>query len=208
MANNYILVDYQNVQPDRLPPIEHEDVHLWIFLGPNQPRIPVELAMKMQPMGHRARYICIATNGKNALDFVIAFSMGELANTDPSAFLHVISNDTGFDPLIDYLRSRKIKAYRHPSIDAVSVVGPGKDPILRERVNSTLSHFQKSGVTRPRTQRTLINALHAIFKKALSAEEISSLVQELQRRRYITIDHEKVEHHWPGVANGQPASKV
>ncbi len=208
MANNYILVDFQNVQPEKLPPIERDDLHLWIFLGPNQPRIPVELAIKMQPLGTRARYIRITSNGKDALDFVIAFSIGEMAVTDPSAYFHIISNDTGFDPLIEYLRTRTIKVYRHSSIEAVPVWKPIRDASLHDRVAATMSHFQKAGVTRPRTQKTLLNALHAVFKKALSDEDIAGLVTELQRRKLITLAQEKVEHHWPAPNGNGEAIKA
>lgn len=206
MAENFILVDFENVQPEKLPAMERQDVHLWVFLGANQPRIPVELAIRMQPLGMRARYVRITSNGKDALDFVIAFSIGELVVSHPTAYFHIISKDTGFDPLIDYLQTRNIKVHRHESIESVPVCKPLRDATLHERVTVTISHFQKAGVTRPRTQKTLANALHAVFKRTLSDDEIAGLQKELQRRRLITLTGDKVEHHWPPPnANGDAA---
>ncbi|MCU0227025.1 MAG: PIN domain-containing protein [Bryobacterales bacterium] len=208
MAENFILVDFENVQPEKLPSMEREDLHLWLFLGPNQPRIPVELAIRMQPLGVRARYVRITSPGKDALDFVIAFSIGELAVSYPSAYFHIVSKDTGFDPLVNYLRTRSIKVQRHASMESVPFWKPLQDPSVREHVTVAISHFQKTGVTRPRTRKTLFNALHALFKKTLADEEIAALVKELERRRLITLAEEKVEHHWPVAnANGE-ASKA
>ena len=41
--------------------------------------------------------------GKNALDFHIAYYLGQLALKEPDAFFHIVSKDTGFDPLIQHL---------------------------------------------------------------------------------------------------------
>jgi len=51
-------------------------------------------------MGERAEYVRISGNGSNALDFHIAFYIGQLAAHEPDAYFHIISKVTGFDPLI------------------------------------------------------------------------------------------------------------
>ena len=49
----------------------------------------------------------IGGNGKNALDFYLAFYVGDLAAKDPEAGFHILSDDTGFDPLIKHLKAPK-----------------------------------------------------------------------------------------------------
>ena len=54
--------------------------------------------------GENGQYVKISGNGKNALDFHLAYYVGELATNDPEVYLHVISKDTGFDHLIKHLK--------------------------------------------------------------------------------------------------------
>ena len=54
----------------------------------------------MQSLGADAEYVRIEGNGPNALDFHIAFYIGNIAAKDPDCYFHIISKDTGFDPLI------------------------------------------------------------------------------------------------------------
>lgn len=66
----------------------------------------------MQRLGRRATYVKLSGNVSNALDFHIAFYLGVLAVRDSAAYFHIISKDTGYDPLIQRLRARDIKAHR------------------------------------------------------------------------------------------------
>lgn len=54
----------------------------------------------MQQLGADAQYIKIGGSGKNALDFHLAFYIGELSARDPEAYFNIVSKDTGFDPLV------------------------------------------------------------------------------------------------------------
>ena len=80
-----------------------------LFVGAKQAKVPFDLAVAMQALGEKAKYIKIAGSGRNALDFHIAFYVGELSTKEPDAYFYVISRDTGFDPLIKHLKGRKIR---------------------------------------------------------------------------------------------------
>jgi len=92
---------------------------LWVFVGAGQAKLSSELAIQMQGMRERADYVRISGNGPNALDFHIAFYIGQLSGTDPRGFFHIISRDTGFDPLVEHLKARKILACRSTAIAAM-----------------------------------------------------------------------------------------
>ena len=77
-----------------------------VFVGAQQNRIPFEFADAMQRLGEKARYIKIAGTGRNALDFHLAFYLGELVHQYPDAAFRVVSKDRGFDPLIAHLQTR------------------------------------------------------------------------------------------------------
>jgi hypothetical protein len=52
----------------------------------------------MQRLGEHARYVRIGGTGRNALDFHLAFYLGELVQRDPGGVFRVVSKDGGFDP--------------------------------------------------------------------------------------------------------------
>lgn len=96
MRTNYVLIDYENVQPKSLAALKADPcfkVHL--FVGASQAKVAFEVAEAMQALGEHARYIKIAGNGSNALDFHIAYYIGQLSSQDANAFFHIISKDAG-----------------------------------------------------------------------------------------------------------------
>lgn len=121
---NYVLVDHENVQPTDLNLLDREDVRLWVFVGAAQTKLSSELAIQMQAMRERADYVRISGNGSNALDFHIAFYIGQLAGVDPRGFFHIISKDTGFDPLVQHLKTKKILACRSAAVGDMPLFKP------------------------------------------------------------------------------------
>lgn len=43
------------------------------------------------------KFIRLTSPGKNALDFALAFYLGQAAASDPAASFHLVSKDTGYD---------------------------------------------------------------------------------------------------------------
>lgn len=119
MSSNFILVDFENVQPDSLVAVAEAKFGVIVFVGASQTKVPFEVADALQQMGESAAYVKISGNGKNALDFHIAFWIGQLSSRFPSAGFHIISKDNGFDPLIAHLKERGISATRKPSISEI-----------------------------------------------------------------------------------------
>ena len=55
-------------------------------------------------------YVKISGTGPNALDFHIAFYIGQFAEKDPGANFYIVSQDAGFDPLLNHLKTLKFGA--------------------------------------------------------------------------------------------------
>jgi len=125
MKNNYVLIDYENVQAIELDKIHGLNLNVWIFTGENQKKIPTDLVQNLLKVDPKPTLVVIDGNGKNALDFHIAFYLGELATKDPNGFFHIISKDTGFDPLISHLKQKKIFCARESSIDDIPLIKYG-----------------------------------------------------------------------------------
>ena len=124
MRTNIILVDYENVQPRDIGLLNGGPFKVKVFLGPNQSKVPVTLAAALQTLGGNAEYVPLETVGNNAVDFHIAYYIGVLSSEDPAAYFHIISKDSGFDPLIKHLRGRKIFVQRSTCIADIPYFKP------------------------------------------------------------------------------------
>lgn len=107
----HILIDFENTQPDaaQLCALNPDDSHIWLFLGKNQQKsLPIELCEALCRFGQRAHFIRIAKTGKNALDFYLAYYLGQITTQDNDALICILSRDTGFDVLVEHLESTKL----------------------------------------------------------------------------------------------------
>jgi hypothetical protein len=197
---NYLLIDYENVQPKSLAALGNHPFKVIVFIGASQTKISVELASALQVFGANAEYIRVSGNGSNALDFHIAFTIGELSKTDSGAHFHIISKDSGFDPLIDHLRRRNIFAKRSEAIrDLLSVsAASSKDAPSKAAVGkleTVILNLTARQTGKPRKLKTLSNTINALFGKSMEDPEIASLVKALKKRGLISIDGEDITYH-------------
>lgn len=187
MPTNYVLIDFENVRPKNLEILSNHPFKVFVFVGASQAKIPYDLAAAMQQLGEDAQYVKIGGNGKNALDFHLAFYVGELATKDPDAFFHVISKDTGFDPLIKHLNDRKIRIQRDKDLAEIPVLRMSSATSNDEKISAIVKNLFSRGHARPRKVKTLANTINSLFTKNLEEQELQSLVNELEERSYIVI---------------------
>ena len=197
VRRNYVLIDYENVQPGSLNGLEAEHFRVLLFVGAAQTKVSFEIAEGMQRLGSRAQYIKMAGSGSNALDFHIAFYIGYLAANDPTAFFHIISKDTGFDPLVQHLKSNKVFIVRSNAIENITLVKMSNSKTLPERVVVLVADLKKRGTARPKSVKTLTSTVASVFQKRLKEKELAGLIAELQRRGFISIHDEKVSFALP-----------
>ena len=60
MTTNYVLIDYENVQPKNLEILAKHPFKVFVFVGANQTKVPYDLAAAMQNLGDSASYIKIS----------------------------------------------------------------------------------------------------------------------------------------------------
>jgi hypothetical protein len=184
MKNNYILIDYENVHDIDLDCIQDKGFFIKIFIGTNQTKVPIDLVLKSQKLGNKFEWIQINGSGKNALDFHITFVLGQLTQKDPEAFFHIISKDTGFDPLIIYLKNQKIFCKRSDEISSII-----KSQLFKQDENIALEDpykvvFQKLASidkkSRPKAEVTLKNYI----KAQLGLKELTPVVNEVYQKLF------------------------
>ena len=182
------------MQPASLSLLAAEYFKLKLFVGATQNKLPFELVMAMQRMGERAEYVKISGVGPNALDFHIAFYIGRLSCGEPDAFFHIISKDSGFDPLIQHLKDQKIFCGRWPSLEQIPAVKATHIRTPDERARAFFGKLQQPNSTKPRTEKTLRSSVAAHFQKQLTDEELSAVTDALQAAGHLTIIDGKVTY--------------
>ena len=197
MKTNYVLIDYENVQPEVMAILDKEHFKVIVFVGANQAKVTFEVASALQGMGERAEYVKIAGNGSNALDFHVAFYVGQLAAKEPEAYFHIVSKDTGFDPLIKHLKSKKILACRSKDVTDIPIVKVANSNSPSERLAVIISDLQRRGASKPRTAKTLSSTINSLFQKQLPEQELASLLSDLQQQGVVTINGTKVSYVLP-----------
>src|SRR5688572_6940241 len=115
MADRVLLIDLENVQKFELSKLP-SDVRVLVYYGATQKKLPDELVVQTQPLGTRLTWIRISGNGPNALDFHIAFYLGQELTHRPTSECIVLSKDTGFDPLIRHLAGQGRRCRRVNSV--------------------------------------------------------------------------------------------
>jgi hypothetical protein len=199
MRTNYLLIDFENVHVASLALLNGHPFKVLIFIGANQTKIPIELAKGVQALGANAEYIQISGNGPNALDFHIAFVIGQLSTREPDAFFHIISKDTGFDPLIEFAKKQKLHMLRSRELVEIPLLRLSNAKSVAEKVDAVVKNLAVRGSGRPRKVSTLSNTINALFQKSLEKSELEALVQALQKGGHISIEKENVTYHLPPV---------
>lgn len=200
MRTNYVLVDFENVLPSSLEALGHDHFKLLVFVGANQAKVPFEIAASLQQLGARACYVKITASGSNALDFHIAYTIGKLAATEPTAYFHIVSKDTGFDPLIQHLKAEGISVGRVRAISEIPLIKASAAKTLSERNQVAANRLQQMKAAKPRTVKTLSSTIAWFFQKQLSEEEVAAIVRWLAEQGHLAIKGTKVSYTTPGDA--------
>lgn len=196
VKTNFVLIDFENVQSQDISVLNGGPFKIMVFLGANQTKVPVETVCSLQVFGPDAEYIRIDGNGNNALDFHIAYYIGRLAVQHPDAYFHVISKDTGFDPLLSHLQRRKIRCQRSTSVGGIPLVAIANSNTVVEKANAVADNLGKR-TGKPRTETTLRSTIRALFGNKLSGEDADAVFAELLERGIVEIADGKVSYHLP-----------
>jgi len=192
VRTNFVLVDLENVQPKNIGLLYGGPFKIKVFLGATQCKIPLDMARVFQAFGPDVEYIQMDGNGTNALDFHIAYYIGRLAAEYPDAYLHIISKDTGFDPLIKHLKGQGISCQRSAAVtDMPMIKVANAESVPPERFEALLANLIKHKAAKPRTVETLRNSIKTCFANKLSDHEIQALVDQLAQRGVIRVHRER-----------------
>jgi hypothetical protein len=199
---NHVFVDLENVKTIDTTVLGGKNLTLHLFLGPQNKKLEVDVVEKLMEHSQVVQMIRSPKNGKNALDFVLAYHLGQAVLADPKGYFHIVSKDAGFDALVALLESRKVKVRRHEDWSALSlqsqtkpvvaVVSPTwvQKPAFSEAAQKLLENLRNNLKGRPKTEKKLItHAMNYTGKDKPDAEaKAVKVVGELQKTKLITVD--------------------
>jgi hypothetical protein len=207
---NHVFVDFENVQKIDLAVIGNKGVTFTLLVGPRQTKLGVSLVEKLVEHAASVQLVRLTSAGRNALDFTLAYYVGRAVAAYPAGYFHIVSKDAGYDPLIEHLRSRHIRARRHGDFATLTFSGPAKPPapippaatskrkppskpkaqppVLDEWETRVLEHLRKPATKRPRNRQKLVSFLIAHLGRKITETEALKLVENLSQAGFLTID--------------------
>jgi len=206
---NHVFVDYENVHGVDAAVVESKNVHLILLLGPQRTKFDSALVEKLLHHAVNVEMIRLTSSGRNALDFALAYYLGRVVLADPCGHFHIVSKDTGYDPLIGHLRTKHIAVRRHDDFTTLTFTAETKlrtptsrtvaqNPkthskakmplsILDQQESHVLEHLRKVTSTRPRNEKKLISWLIACLGHKITETEALNLVKHLSQAGHLTI---------------------
>jgi hypothetical protein len=190
---NVILIDFENVQPQNPALIRGRPFAIKIFVGATQTKIPTDLVTELQPLGPEVEYIRIQGTGRNALDFHIAYYIGRLSAEFPDAVFHIISKDTGFDPLIRHLTATKISCHRWASLAQIPGLKAVHD-LASERIEKIAINLLNRKDSRPRKLSTLTAFIKGQLNTHGSEAAVGAAIERLKLGGLVILQDGKVSY--------------
>lgn len=188
MRTQLVLIDYENVQPDLLPALKADHVHVRVFVGPLQVKLPIEFVLAMQELGDRAKFVRVNKQGKEALDLHLAFYMGCLSHEFSGAYFHVVSKDQGFLPLVEHLNAsganaRLVESLTHIGPNGAAVAAPVLTVVssnLDDQVAQARAWISSRADSKPASRKTLLSSLEkTAFTRQLDEIAVEKVMNKL-----------------------------
>lgn len=126
------LIDYENVNESGLEGVKSlkSDDQVHIFYSDQIKTIPFERSIELSQSRAKIEYIQTRKTAKNYLDFQLTTYLGFLIGKGEKGEFIVVSNDKGFDSVVDFWKGRNIIISRYENI-ANKKKKPAKEPVKK-----------------------------------------------------------------------------
>lgn len=181
----YVYVDYENMSNlNSLPKINGK---YFFFVGSSQKNLPTQLVTATS--GQNVEWVRIEGNGKNALDFHIAYFLAKNDSESDTAH-YVLSKDAGYDPLIAYINKHSVsKAKRIISLDDIAESDNGVKKCdsddEKAKYDKVLNNISGKRKGRPKSERTLKSYILS-QDKTCSESDAQNIIDDLYRNGVIS----------------------
>jgi hypothetical protein len=190
----FLLIDFENVSDVPLASLAAE-YRVFIFVGRSQNSIPFNLTRDAQQLGTRLEWIKIEGDGRNNLDFHLAYYLGVLTTEHKDAEFLILSRDKGFDPVIRHVVGRGSRRTRIETLSQMAtVIVPKTDDPYFEKAFKVVAGIDKK--SRPRKRKTLLAHLASISHKKRTDVEVQRIVDVFFAKNLISESDNALTYHF------------
>ena len=198
----HVLVNFENVCDIDTTLLGSKNVAFTLLLGAGQTKLDVALVEKLLLHAPSVQLVRLTSRGKNALDFALAYYLGHAVAAAPQGSFHIVSKDTGFDPLIEHLVGRQIQISRHNDFtdlttspaQLAAAPKPKAAPKARtapsngDVTDHALSQLRKVSANRPKTRKSLLSFLTSHLGPEMTETGAATLIESLSKAGNLAID--------------------
>jgi len=196
-----VFVDFENVPTVDLDLVSGQSAEVLLFIGAKQKIFSLPLVQQIRRLAMQVQLIEVGKSGRNALDMVLAYHLGQSAAKNSTAQFYIVSKDTDFDPLIAHMCEANLLISRHESFAALpflpsskgtvsskSPLAPGKNQLEDRRAKFIVRLRNPGTRNRPSKKSTLLSHIRNDIAKNSSDAEVEDFVQDLVDQRVLTIN--------------------
>lgn len=214
---HHVLVDFENVHVVDLEVIHDRSVSLTLLIGAKQKKLDAELVETLLEHAASVQLVRLSASGKNALDFALAYHAGRISVTDPRGYIHIISRDTGFDPLVAHLAAKGARVRRHDNFSTLLLPAPPQSkeaaaPVAPAKAKAAapakpapakpaapkpaaapkprdrvLAHLRKAATNRPKKEKSLVANVINCLGGKIDETAARRLIAELAKAGHLQI---------------------
>ncbi|HEY2809735.1 MAG TPA: PIN domain-containing protein [Steroidobacteraceae bacterium] len=193
MNETILLVDFENIGKIDLTAVP-EQVKVALFFGAAQKSVPREFLEAALKLRERFEHVNAAGQGKNALDFHIAYYLGEYLTKSPRTECVILSRDKDFAPLVKHLVSRGFAVRTANTLRDAFPARPAQESRRPVQESRRAAATREPGAAqedalewlaggaknrRPRTRKALAAHLYSHFSKKRSEADIQATIDGL-----------------------------
>jgi len=208
MYNEIIFVDFENFT-QIIEDIKKADAKIIVLVGLNQANKSFAFAKDLLNNVSSIELLKVKGQGKNALDFFIAYYLGVHTNRSKDLRFTICSNDQGYDPLIKHLSEngidiKRLEANRGGKIiqNESKIKNIPKTP-KQSNLFETEKDYKKAfsniknipAKNRPRKLNGFEAHLETLFHKTIRPEKIKEIINEFKKYNFIEIENDKMKYN-------------
>lgn len=187
----YLYIDYENVQDVQVEAIK-KNMKVMIIVGEDQNRVPIDLVQKTQPFGDSVEWVRVNGKGRNALDFFVAFFLGQDVAADRSKAFLIYSKDRGYDPLINHLKQGGVNARRIVSFQELKQNKTIK--VDESAVQKVRENLLKVNANRRPKRRNSLNGFVTALLKGKPQSDIDKIVEDLFIKKIVFEENGTIKY--------------
>jgi hypothetical protein len=195
MKKTVILIDYENIQNVDLKLLLGRDVLIKVFHNVSQKFSSSFTSLAIEFGKERIELIQISGSGKNAADFHIAYVLGVLAGKMVNPSFQIISKDSGFGPLVDFIKNHDhIDCLQAARISGILCSENNGGNSNKDHYSAVVESLSNPKSPKPKKVASLRNQIVSICHKKITEEQVEEIIGKLVDEKLITRKNDSIAY--------------